>query len=116
LSTILRAFTEAIRRDPGSGVVNRLNRILGREQNMHAKLTPNLKHLLHVAAVAIVSVTGSLVLMGQQTVSREQYKVINVNAGQNMAIFERELNDLANSGWKVRSSIGNWVILVAEGP
>jgi hypothetical protein len=83
---------------------------------MHAKLAPNLKHLLHVAAVAIVSVAASLVLMGQQTVSREQYKVINVNTGQNMAIFERELNELANSGWKVRSSIGNWVILVAERP
>jgi hypothetical protein len=74
----------------------------------------NLKQLIHVAAVAIVSSTAALMLMGQRSASKEQYQVLNVALGQNPAAFQTQLNDLGDQGWKVRTSIGNWIVLAAE--
>jgi hypothetical protein len=73
-----------------------------------------LEKLLHTAAIAIVSVTAALMLMGQRVTIREQYRVINVNVGENPNLLQTQLNDLGNEGWKVRSSVGNWIVLAAE--
>ncbi|HET6409195.1 MAG TPA: hypothetical protein VFG14_15005 [Chthoniobacteraceae bacterium] len=72
------------------------------------------KSLLHSAAVAIVIVTGALLLMGQRAAQREQYRVITVAAGENPAVLQTQLNELGAEGWKVRSGVGNWLVLAAD--
>lgn len=74
----------------------------------------HLKQLTHVAAVAIVSSTAAVLLMGQRALPREQYLVVNVTLGQNQAGFQAELNELGNQGWRVRASVGNWLVLASE--
>jgi hypothetical protein len=81
---------------------------------MNPITSSNLRQLLHSTAVAIVGATLALVLMGQRPILREQYQVINVNAGQNPALLQTQLNELGDQGWKVRTSVGNWVILAAD--
>jgi hypothetical protein len=81
---------------------------------MNANTSSNLKHLLHVIAIAIVSATVAMLLMGQRTVSKEQYRVLNVIVGENPMAFQTELNSLGDQGWKVRSSVGNWIVLAAD--
>lgn len=88
--------------------------IPNQKRHMQKNTYFNLKQLIHIAAVAIVSVTAALMLTGQRVVPREQYLVLNVTLGQNPAAFQAELNDLGNQGWKVRSSVGNWIVLAGE--
>jgi hypothetical protein len=76
--------------------------------------TFSLRHIIHIAAVAIVSTTAAVILMGQRSVSREQYLILNMSAGQNPATVQAELNELGNQGWKVRTSAGSWLVLASE--
>jgi hypothetical protein len=82
---------------------------------MSAKPSFHLKQLIHVAAVAIVSSTAAVMLMGQTAaVPKEQYRLVNISAGQNAPQIQTELNDLANQGWRVRAGVGNWIVLAGE--
>jgi len=73
-----------------------------------------LEKLLHSAALVVVSVTGAILLMGQRPVSGEQYRIISVNTGENPAFLQTKLNELGAEGWKVRSAVGNWLVLAAD--
>jgi hypothetical protein len=82
---------------------------------MSAKSSLNLNHLLHVAAVAIVSATSAVMLMGQRpAVPKEQYKLVSVSAGQPFTQIESQLNNLGDQGWKVRAGVGNWIVLASD--
>jgi hypothetical protein len=82
---------------------------------MSAKSSFHLKQLLHVVAVAIVSSTAAVMLMGQKAVvNKETYTLLNINAGEPAAQVQAEINQLADQGWRVRAGVGNWLVLAAE--
>lgn len=74
----------------------------------------NLRQLLHVCAVAIVSATAAILLTGQRAIPQEQYIVINVVFGESPTAFQAQLNELGSQGWRVRTTVGQWIILAAE--
>jgi hypothetical protein len=74
----------------------------------------NLRQLLHICAVAIVSATAAILLTGQRAIPQEQYLVLNVVFGENPAAFQAQLNELGSQGWRVRATVGQWVILAGE--
>jgi hypothetical protein len=87
----------------------------GNRTPMSAKSSFDLKQLLHVVAVAIVSSTAAVMLMGQKAVvNKETYTVLNINAGESAPQVQAELNQLADQGWRVRAGVGNWLVLAAE--
>ena len=77
----------------------------------HSKLVET---FVRSAALAIVSVTAALLLMGQRPMLREQYRVISVQSGENPAVLQTQLNELGAQGWKVRSGVGNWLVLASD--
>ena len=52
--------------------------------------------------------------MGQRPMLQEQYRIISVNTGENPAFLQTKLNELGAEGWKVRSAVGNWLVLAAD--
>ena len=76
-----------------------------------------MRRLFHVISVIAVTATVILLFSGfSATRSKEEYQILNPqnDMGKNPQALQAELNHLGEQGWKVRTSIGSWIVLAKE--